>query len=121
YEELGLASIIGVEESAYSLLFNHNFGTVNYALKDSNHALVAVTNIKDATSDFSSIESACNNAQSLLTAILSTNAADIKYILSNDKKKVTFEIWKNDELIAQAPAWFAVLNNEVATENHSQT
>ncbi len=121
YEELGLVSIIGIEDSAYGALFNQDISVLKLAVKDSNHHLIACSVFQDNTSDLSSINDAFNNSNSLRTSLLSADTTSIRFKLSNNKKQVTFDFVKDDMVIANCPCWFAVLSGELATENYSQT
>lgn len=120
YEELGLATIIGIEDGAYGALFNHNVSTLNIAIIDSNHQLIACSVFQDNTTDFGSIVEAFHNSNNLRTILLNAIAANIRYKLSNDKKKVTFDFVKDDIVIATCPSWFAVMSGELESENYSQ-
>ncbi|MCG9910684.1 MAG: hypothetical protein MH137_05215 [Flavobacteriales bacterium] len=117
YEELGLASILGIEEKSYNIVINTDFNKASFAIMDADKNIIAHTKYNSAISVDAD---AFFPSDDLLEALCNNTESKIRYRLSSDKKRASFYVVDNDEnIIADSRSWYALLSGELESGVYS--
>lgn len=117
YEELGLASIIGIEQIPYRLTVNGDGTQSSFVILDSTGTIVAQSAKDHAVTPGDIPAVAFSQADAVINKIIAAVLANVRFQLSQDKKKVTFsfEDSVSGAVWGRSPSWFPVLPGEAAS------
>ena len=122
YEELGLVSIIGVEQIPYRFTVNGDLTKSSFVLVDSSGA-IAAQSAKEYPLLAGDIPAPTfSQADTVINKVIAAVLSNAKFQLSNDKKRVTFTIVDNvtGSVLGRSPSWFPVLPGEELSGNYTE-
>ncbi len=122
YEELGLASVVGVEQIPYRFTVNGDSTRSAFVILDSSGTIVAQSATDDALVAGAIPAIAFNRADTLINKIMAATIADVQFELSANKKRVTFSLVDTVDgtILGKSPAWFPVLPGEAASATYTE-
>jgi hypothetical protein len=122
YEELGLNTIIASEVIPYRFTVNGDSTLSSFVVTDSSRNIIGQSPKDNAIAAGDISTNAFNTSNAVINKIIGSTAADVKFQLSADKKRVTFIIidTATQEVWAKSPSWFAVLAGEEVSGNYTK-
>lgn len=122
YEELGLASVIGVEQMPYRFVIGGGGTFSSFVLVDSNAAIIAQSARENILSPGTLPANAFVQADTVIGKITGATAANVVYKLAPDQKRVTFSLIDTvtGNVLAQSPSWFPVLPGEALSGTYAE-
>jgi hypothetical protein len=122
YEELGLVSVIGVEQIPYRFTVNGDLTKSAFVITDSNGAIAAQSGKEYPLIAGAIPAAAFSQSDTIVNKILAAVLANAKFQLSSDKKRVTFAIFDTvtGSVLGRSPSWFPVLPGEALSGNYTE-